>query len=117
MLPLIVLAILQSLLLCSGQVLLKYALTAMGKFAWSKDFFLSQLTNWWWLGCGICFLAAGLLWMYIVKKFPFSMAYPMVSLSYVFGMIAAIVFFKEQVAWTQWLGVLLIMTGCFLIAK
>ncbi len=89
----------------------------MGKFSWSGSFFVSQLTNWWWLGCGICYLSGALLWMYIVKRFPFSMAYPMVSLSYVFGMIAAIVFFKEHVVWTQWVGVFLIMSGCFLIAK
>ncbi len=89
----------------------------MGKFSWSGSFFVSQLTNWWWLGCGLCYLAGALLWMYIVKRFPFSMAYPMVSLSYVFGMIAAIVFFKEHVVWTQWVGVFLIMSGCFLIAK
>ena len=114
---LILLAIIQSLLLCAGQVLLKYALNAMGTFSWTGKFFVSQLTNWWWLGCGICFLAAGLLWMYIVKKFPFSMAYPMVSLSYVFGMLAAVFVFKEHVDWTQWLGVLFIMGGCFLIAK
>ena len=41
----------------------------------------------------------------------------MVSLSYVFGMIAAIVFFHEPVSATKWLGVLLIMAGCFFIAK
>ena len=45
------------------------------------------------------------------------MAYPMVSLSYVLGMVAAIVVFREEVSPTQWLGVLLIMAGCYLIAK
>ena len=45
------------------------------------------------------------------------MAYPMVSLSYVFGMIAAIVFFHEPVSYVKWLGVLLIMAGCYFIAK
>jgi drug/metabolite transporter (DMT)-like permease len=45
------------------------------------------------------------------------MAYPMVSLSYVFGMIAAIVFFHEPVSFAKWFGVLLIMAGCYFIAK
>jgi undecaprenyl phosphate-alpha-L-ara4N flippase subunit ArnE len=45
------------------------------------------------------------------------MAYPMVSLSYVFGMLAAIIFFHEDVSVTRWIGVLLIMGGCVLIAK
>jgi undecaprenyl phosphate-alpha-L-ara4N flippase subunit ArnE len=45
------------------------------------------------------------------------MAYPLVSLSYVFGMIAAMVFFNEPVNLTKWIGVLLIMLGCYFIAK
>jgi undecaprenyl phosphate-alpha-L-ara4N flippase subunit ArnE len=55
--------------------------------------------------------------MYIIKHFPLSEAYPLVSLSYVFGMIAAIVFFHEQVDISKWIGVLLIMAGCFIISK
>ena len=114
---LIILAILQSLLLCSGQVFLKMALRKMGSLVWSSHFFFSQLTNWWWLGCGLCYGAASVLWMYIVKYFPFSMAYPMVSLSYVFGMLAAILFFHEEVSMVKWMGVACIVVGCFLIAK
>ena len=114
---LILLALIQSLLLCAGQMFMKLALKAMGAVAWSWSFVLSQLTNWWWLACGISFTAAGLLWMYILKKFPFSMAYPMISLSYVFGMIAAIVFFHESIPLTRWIGVFLIITGCVLIAR
>ncbi|MCI6618528.1 MAG: hypothetical protein MSD82_06710, partial [Prevotella sp.] len=90
---LILCSIIQSLLLCGGQVLLKFALMKMGPFSWSLRFFVEQLTNWWWLGCGICYALATALWMYIIKVFPFSMAYPMISLSYVFGMFAAMLFF------------------------
>ncbi len=32
-------------------------------------------------------------------------------------MIAAIVFFHEDVDMVKWIGVLLIMAGCYLIAK
>ena len=67
--------------------------------------------------CGLCYGAGSLLWFYILKHFPFSMAYPMVSLSYVFGMIAAIVFFHEDVNLMKWIGVVLIMLGCFFIAR
>jgi outer membrane lipoprotein carrier protein len=37
-------------------------------------------------------------------------------MSFVVGMIAAVVFFHEQVSWTKWVGVLLIVAGCLLIA-
>lgn len=111
------LALVQSLLLSLGQVLLKFALNKMDKFEWTLLFWGKLFTNWWFLACGICYGLATILWLYILKKFPFSMAYPMISLSYVFGMFAAILFFHEQITITRWMGVLLIMGGCFLIAK
>lgn len=114
---LILLSILQSLLLCGGQVFLKFALLRMGPFRPSWSLLVSQLTNWWWLGCGLCYGVATVLWMYIIKSFPFSMAYPMISLSYVFGMVAAMVFFHEAIPPMRWLGVLLIMGGCVLVAR
>ena len=115
--PLLVLAIIQSLLLAGGQVLLKFALNRMLPFAWTFDFWKSVFANWQFAACGLCYGAGSILWFYIIKNFPFSMVYPLVSLSYVFGMIAAIVFFHEPVNMTKWLGVLLIMAGCYFIAR
>ncbi len=111
------LSLLQSLLLAMGQVLLKTALVRMEPFGWTAAFWRSVLLNGWFALCGLCFAAAGLLWMYIIRHFPLSAAYPLGSLSYVFGMAAAMVFFHETVDWTKWLGVLLIMTGCVMIAR
>lgn len=117
LLKLFPLAIIQSILLAAGQVLLKYALARMEPYSLSMKFFKSVLVNWQFALCGICFLAGSITWMYIVKHFPLSMAYPMVSLSYVFGMIAAIIFFHETVEYYKWIGVFLIITGCVLIAR
>ena len=114
---LIVLAVIQSVLLCSGQVFLKFALQKMGTFAWKWSFFLSQLTNWWWLGCGAFYGSAAVLCMYILKNYPFSRAYPLISLSYVFGMFAALLVFHETIPATRWIGVLLIMAGCYFVAQ
>lgn len=107
----------QSILLSGGQVLLKFALNKMGKFAMTKEFWSDLLVNWWFLGCGICYASATFLWIYIIKNFPFSVAYPMISLSYIFGMIAAIIFFHEQIPPTRWIGVFFIMLGVVFIAK
>lgn len=114
---LLLLAIVQSLLLSGGQVLLKYALNRMLPFAMTFEFWRSVFANWQFAACGLCYGAGSLLWFYIIKHYPFSMAYPLVSLSYVFGMIAAIVFFNEPVNITKWVGVLFIMLGCYFIAK
>lgn len=110
-------AILQCVLLTGGQVFLKFALTRMPSFSWTREFWGSILTNWQFAASGLFFGSASLLWMYIVKQFPFSTAYPLVSLSYVFGMFAAILFFHEEVSVIKWLGVVFIVLGCMLIAK
>ena len=80
-------------------------------------FWKSVFVNWQFAACRLCYGAGSLLWLSTLKHFPFSMAYPMVSLSYVFGMIAAIVFFHEDVNLMKWIGVVLIMLGCFFIAR
>ena len=112
----IILAVIQSALLAGGQVFLKFALAKMESFGWNQAFWLSLFTNWQFAMCGLCFVSCSILWMYIVKHYPLSVAYPMISLSYVFGMVAAIIFFHETVALYKWVGVALIIGGCCLIA-
>ncbi|MBR3743907.1 MAG: EamA family transporter [Bacteroidales bacterium] len=117
MLKLIILSLLQSLFLCGGQILLKLGLARSGPFSWTWSFFRSQLTNWWFLFCGIAFGLASVLWLYLLKHYSFSIVYPLTCISYLFGMFAAILVFKESVSALQWIGVLLIMTGCAFILK
>ena len=114
---LFLLALVQSTLLAGGQVLLKFALARMLPFSMTFAFWKSVFLNWQFAACGLCYGAGSLLWFHIVKNYPFSMAYPLVSLSYVLGMVAAIVFFHEDVNLVTWRGVGMIMFGCFLIAR
>lgn len=55
--------------------------------------------------------------MHILKNYPFGVAYPLTSMSYLFGVFAALLVFNEHVTASQWVGVLLIMAGCALIVK
>ena len=114
---LLTLALIQSALLALGQVMLKLGVGRMESFGWNEKFWHSVLFNWQFAASGLCFGAGSLLWMYIVKRFPLSMAYPMISLSYVFGLIAAAVVFHEIVDYRKWLGVALIISGCILISR
>ncbi|MBR6345798.1 MAG: EamA family transporter [Bacteroidales bacterium] len=117
MIRLIVLSLLQSFFLAGGQVFLKMGLEKSGDFQWKWSFFRSQLTNWPFLWCGISFVIATVLWMYILKKYPFSLAYPLTCICYIFGTLAAIFVFHENVSIVQWIGVILIMAGCALIVR
>ena len=107
----------QTLFLTSGQVLLKLAMQHLGKFEWSRTYIKSVITSGWLFACGISFSIAMILWMYILKKFPFSQAYPLTSLSFVFGMIAAWLIFGESVPVSRWVGLIFVVVGCFLIMK
>lgn len=113
----VILAIIQSAMLAGGQVFLKFALARMLPFGWNWRFWGSVFLNWQFAVCGLLFGNSSLLWFYIVKHYPLSVAYPMISLSYVFGLLAAVVFFHEEVSLTKWAGIALIMAGCCLVAK
>lgn len=118
MFRLVLLSVLQSALLCTGQVMLKLGVAGMQRGAGLKTFFVeSLLTNWWLLRCGIAMGSAGLLWMYILRHFPFSNAYPLTALSFVFGLLAAGWIFHEQIHLSQWIGVLCILVGCYLVVR
>lgn len=114
---LVVLVIIQSLFICGGQLLIKQALRVMGKASFTWAFIHSQLTNWWWLACFVSFSVAGLIWIYVLKNWTFSQAYPLTSIAYVFGVMAAMILFHETVTWTQWMGIFLIVAGCWFVVK
>jgi undecaprenyl phosphate-alpha-L-ara4N flippase subunit ArnE len=117
MFKLISYAILQSLFLASGQVFLKMAMIKMDKFSFTWKFFREAAQNWPFAACGISMLLATLLWLYILKHFDFSVAYPLTSISYLIGMFAAIFVFHEAIPYTRWIGVVLIMVGVFFVTK
>ena len=111
------LSILLGILLSACQVLLKIGLDQMGTLSWRWAFWSQIASNWWLIASGICFIHSSILWTYLLKNYPFSMVYPMISLCYVFGMIAAIFIFNETVPIHRWIGLVLILAGCFLITK
>ena len=117
MVRLLILVAVQALFLSGGQVLLKLAMAQLPSFSWSWAYFRQVLTDWWLLACGASFGIATVLWLYILRHFPFSQAYPLTALAYLFSMVAAIVVFGEQVPLVRWIGALLIVGGCMLVMK
>ncbi|MBQ7551175.1 MAG: EamA family transporter [Bacteroidales bacterium] len=117
MLQLILLIIFQSILLVGAQALLKISVTLFGKFSWSWAYFKTVFTTWQFAAAGICALSAMLIWMYVLKKYEFSLAYPLLSISYIIGLLAAYFIFHETIPLTRWIGVIIVMIGVFFIAK
>jgi drug/metabolite transporter (DMT)-like permease len=117
MLKLISLVTIQCFLLTTSQVFLKKALVEFGKFHFSFDFFKTVFTNLSFALSGISIALATFIWVYVLKKYEFSLAYPLISLSYVFGLLAAYFIFHETIYWTRWVGVFIILIGVFLVVQ
>lgn len=117
MLRFILLAFTQCILISSGQLLLKFAMNKMPKFAWTKDYWGGLFTNIPFVCSGICVLSGTILWMHILKHYDFSLAYPVSSLSYVIGMFAAALLLHETIPYTRWIGVCFILIGIFFMVK
>lgn len=117
MLKLIGLVSLQSVLLVLAQALLKVSVALFGQFAWSWAYFRNVFTTWQFALSGLCALASMLTWMYVLKRYEFSLAYPLLSISYVIGLLAAHFVFHEAIPISRWIGVIIIMIGVYFVAK
>ena len=117
MFKLICASIIQCIFLASGQVFLKFGLERFEKLSWTWKFFRDFFTNWWLLASGLSMIVASIIWFYILKHHDLSLAYPLISISYIFGTLAAVFIFHETVPLTRWIGVLLIMTGVAFLTR
>lgn len=117
MVKLVFLMIIQSLFLTASQVFLKLGFSKLPDFNLSVNFVLTLLKSTKiWLA-GFTMLGAAGIWFYVLKVFEFSLAYPLVSISYIFAMLAAVYIFNEEISVNRWLGVGLIIIGVFVVAR
>jgi undecaprenyl phosphate-alpha-L-ara4N flippase subunit ArnE len=96
---------LASLLSCAGQLCQKQA-TRPSKSGRRGRHILA------WLGLALLALGGGmLLWLSVLQAIPVSIAYPMLSLNFVWVTLAAWGVWHEPVARRHWVGVGLIVVG------
>lgn len=117
MLKLLILSTVQSFFLMLSQVFLKVTMTVTGPGSFSLGYMKKLFSCYQFALSGASIAIATILWMYIIKNYPFSQAYPLISMSYVFGLLAAVFIFNEAVPATRWIGVALIIVGVIFIAK
>jgi drug/metabolite transporter (DMT)-like permease len=97
------------LLLSAGQVLFKVAAdNSNGKvMPWG-------LLNGWLFAALALYSGATLLWVFILRSTPLSLAYPFAALSFVVVPLAAWALFGEALSWRYALGMLLLIAGILL---
>ena len=64
-----------------------------------------------------CYAIAAILWLGAMSTLNVSFMYPLLSLAYVVTTIVAFVFLKETINMLHWLGIFLVVGGCFLIGR
>jgi len=108
-------------LLVSGQTLLKVGLNDIGGVSLFDGNPLASLLGLFrtpWIIVGfLCYGISAILWLDVLSKLDFSMAFPMVSLTYVFSIVIGRVIFDEAVGLDRVVGVLLILAGLFFIIR
>lgn len=118
-------AIGSALLVTVAQLLLKFGMSELPELQLEKQWF-----DFTWLWANITPLAivfAGLVgyvlsmvcWLFTLRTIPLNKAYPLISLSYVFVYILAVMlpWFQETPSWTKTAGVVFIMIGVWLISQ
>jgi undecaprenyl phosphate-alpha-L-ara4N flippase subunit ArnE len=69
-----------------------------------------------WLALSLLLLGcAMLLWLFVLQTVPVSVAYPMLSLNFIFITLAARFIWHEPISLRHGVGVLLIMVGIILL--
>jgi drug/metabolite transporter (DMT)-like permease len=108
-------------LLVSGQTLLKVGLNDIGGVSLFDGNALGSLlgllrTPWIIVGF-VCYGIAAILWLDVLSKLDFSLAFPLVSLTYVFSLVIGHFVFNETVGLSRIVGVFLILAGLFFIIR
>ena len=107
----------QSILLTTSQVFLKLGFSVLPDVKIKLSFIIEVLKYYQiWLA-GLTMVAAAGIWFYVLKTYELSVAYPLISISYIFAMLAALYIFNEEITFTRWIGVGLIIIGVFVVSK
>lgn len=103
--------VLASLLSVCGQLCQKQATRGVPGHARRRHIAL-------WLGLALaCLGLAMLLWLAVLQNVPVGIAYPMLSLNFVWVTLAAWKIWREPVTKCHWLGVVLIVIGIFILGS
>lgn len=103
-----------------GQLSMKSGMKSVGKIELSQMLFTSKLfqviLNPLVIFGMILYMSAAIVWLVVLSKAELSYAYPMFALGYVITSVIAWLLFKENMTLFRFFGILMIMSGVYLIA-
>lgn len=114
-----VMGLIAIILLSAGQASIKVGLNSIGGVSLAEGVgsFLKLLQTPWVIVGFLCYGLSSILWLDVLSKLDYSLAFPLVGLTYVFTLLIGRFFFGEIVGWERVLGVALILSGVFFLAR
>jgi len=102
-----------------GQTSLKVGLNQIGGFSLTLGIsgFLKLLETPWIIAGFACYGLSSILWLDVLSKLEYSLAFPMIGLTYVFTLLIGRFFFQEIFGWWRVLGVGSIVFGIFCLVR
>jgi drug/metabolite transporter (DMT)-like permease len=105
----------------TGELLLKTGMNKHGElnitFSTLVPTTIKLFTSPWVVGGFVFVFSGALFWLAVLSRWPLSLAYPLLSISYIIGIIASVVLLGEKVNMVQVGGVFVIIFGVFLISR
>ncbi len=119
MISTILLGLVAIMLLSAGQTALKFGLNAIDGVSLSNGItsFLKIFQTPWIIVGFACYGLSSILWLDVLSKLDFSLAFPLVGLTYVFTLLIGRFFFGEVFGWERIVGVMLILGGVFFLVR
>jgi drug/metabolite transporter (DMT)-like permease len=107
------------MLLSAGQTSIKFGLNSIGGVSLSEGIMsiLKLLQTPWVIIGFVLYGISAILWLDVLSKLDFSLAFPMVGLTYVFTLLIGRFFFGETIGWERTLGVAFILCGLFFLIR
>lgn len=103
------------LLISIGQLLFKQSAIFVSLHS-DYSLLSKYLLNPWFYGAVSLFLLPTFLWMQVLVRLKLSVAYPILSTSYIIIALGAYYFFGEKLSLANFIGILLIMLGVSLVS-
>ncbi|MDE7430903.1 MAG: EamA family transporter [Lachnospiraceae bacterium] len=75
------------------------------------------ITDPWFLSGVLAYALSFVIWLYVLSRIELSRAYPMVSIGYILTTAMACIWLGETLCWSKILGIALIISGVFFIAR
>ncbi|MBO3462943.1 EamA family transporter [Aetokthonos hydrillicola Thurmond2011] len=100
-----------------GQLSLKYAFQSSTSVAGASKSLRDVLFSpyfWVWF---ISYVVVTILWLVVLKTIPLSQAFPALGLTFALVPLASHRFLQEKVVLSQWLGIVIIITGVILVVQ